>query len=94
MDTGSDRLLLGTSDDGTAAVIFQGTLTANLGAENDLLRLGVALTSGGDANSRVVFAKTGSTIQGGPGVNVFEPVQSQYTGLPDGSIIGFASTPT
>jgi hypothetical protein len=32
MDDGSDRLLLGTADDGTAAVIFQGTLTANLGA--------------------------------------------------------------
>jgi hypothetical protein len=94
MDTGYDKLYLGISDNGSAPVTFQGTLTANLGAENDLLRLGVALTSGGDANSRVVFAKTGSTIQGGPGVNVFEPVQSQYTGLPDGSIIGFASTPT
>ena len=94
MDAGSDRLLLGTADDGTAAVIFQGTLTANLGAENDLLRLGIALASGGDANSRVEFAKTGSTIQGGPGVNVFNSAASQYSGLPDGSIMGFATEPT
>lgn len=94
MDAGYDKLYLGVSDDESAPVTFQGTLTANLGAENDLLRLGVALASGGDANARVDFVKTGSTIQGGPGVNRFEPSQGQYSGLPDGSIIGFAAEAT
>jgi len=91
---GGDTLAIGTRAGSSAPVTFQGALAADLGAENDLLRLGVALAAGGEANSRVEFTKTGSKILGGPGVNRFDKAGGQYAGLPDGSLVGFTTPAT
>lgn len=61
-------------------VTFVGKATIKAGAGNDLLELGLAPGSGGDANSAVVFSDATSVVDGGLGLNFFDALTSQFLG--------------
>lgn len=95
--SGFDRLMLATENGSSRPVTFQGTLVADMGSEDDILLLGRAGDlSGGDANTRVVFDPEvkGSGINGGTGVNTFQQVFSNFTGLPPSAIVNFTGGAT
>ncbi len=75
---GSDVFRVARPPGTTGPVTFVGKVTVQAGLGNDLLRLGRAATDGGDANSRVVF--NGGTIDGGDGVNDFDPARARRSG--------------
>jgi len=89
--TGATTIDLGTGDDtwnaandpatSTDRVTFTGTVTAKLGAGNDTLRLGVAVASGGNANTTVDFSTSSANkIDGGTGLNFYDDEAAQLTG--------------
>ena len=93
---GFDRLLLATEAGASRPVSFQGTLVADMGSEDDILLLGRSGDPfGGDANTRVVFDPDvlGSRINGGTGVNTFDRLFSNFTGLPPTAIVNFPGGP-
>ncbi len=69
---GDDTIDLGiTTNLMVKAATFTGKVTIKTGAGNDKLRLG---TNGGDGNSVPVFGTLGSTIDGGTGFNLYDPL--------------------
>jgi hypothetical protein len=56
---------------------FVGKAKFIAGTGNDVLSLGVAVAAGGDANSAVVFTDPTSSVDGGLGLNDFDPTTAQ-----------------
>jgi hypothetical protein len=77
VDLGSGADNLSVEPDGVSGgtTTFRDRLTASLGTGNDGLVLGVTGTV-----AQVVFAVPGSTIDGGPGADTFDPAGSNVTG--------------
>jgi hypothetical protein len=72
-----------TAADGSPGpTTFTGLTKITAGAGNDSLFLGLAqgAPNNGDANSRVVFSTPGSVIDGGLGLDFFDPTSAQFTG--------------
>lgn len=92
--TGATTIDLGAGDDEwraandpgttTGPVTFTGKVNAKLGAGNDTLILGLAVASGGNANTLVGFsASSTNKIDGGSGLNLYDDGAAQTTGTVD-----------
>jgi hypothetical protein len=79
LGAGDDALAI-ASDPATNAgqVSFDGTVNAKLGAGNDTLLLGLANSSGGNANTSVDFSTSpANKIDGGSGLNLYDDEHAQ-----------------
>ena len=75
LGSGADDLSVEPGTAITGPTTFHDKLTATLGTGNDQLILGVA-----SAPAQAVFLVSGSTIDGGPGVDAFDLVDSNVMG--------------
>lgn len=84
MGAGDDQILIGLLLNASGPVTFKAPVTMACGAGNDLLSLGVVDNPGitEDDNSRVVFGQGVVTkIDGGVGLNLFDPQAGHVDGL-------------
>jgi hypothetical protein len=79
-DTGSgdDTISMAQNTGAANPVTFTGKVTITAGVGNDTLFLGVDVADG-DVNSKVVFMDGTSIIDGGTGINNFDPSSAQFT---------------
>jgi hypothetical protein len=81
LGSGNDSITMGQLIGATAPVTFSGTAKILAGTGDDSLFLGLDAGSGGDANSRVVFSGPGNIVDGGDGIDFFDSVTGQFSGV-------------
>lgn len=83
LGNGDDTISMGqnTALDGSpGGDTFVGKAKITAGAGNDAVFLGLAVSAGGDAVSKVTFNDNTSVVDGGLGLDFFDPTSSQFTG--------------
>jgi fibronectin-binding autotransporter adhesin len=81
LGTGDDTISIAQNTGSTADVTFAKKTKILAGAGNDTLFLGLAndIVVGGDAHTKVVFTDPTSVVDGGTGVNDFDPTTAQFS---------------
>jgi hypothetical protein len=79
LGNGDDTITMAQNPGAANPVTFTGKATITAGAGNDTLFLGLDAADGGDTNSKVVFMDPTSIVDGGTGLNSFDPSTAQFT---------------
>jgi hypothetical protein len=85
MGSGDDSISIAQNTGGTDPVSFGGITKITAGTGNDSLVLGLAIGSGGDAGTNVVFGNAAASIlDGGLGLDDFDSADAQSNLTPTG----------
>jgi hypothetical protein len=82
LGTGDDTISVAQITGSTQAVAFNTTAKITAGVGNDTLLLGLATDPlvGGDLNTRAVFLGAGNVVEGGFGLDLYDPSMGQSNG--------------
>jgi hypothetical protein len=82
MGAGADTISIAQNTGTPGPVVFTGKATIKAGSGNDSMFLGLdPTTMGGDGTSNATFSDPTSSIDGGTGLDTYEPADGQATGL-------------
>jgi hypothetical protein len=93
LGSGDDQVLIGLLLKSDSPVVFDAPTTIGTGAGNDSMQLGIKddPNNPDDDNSRVQFKVAGNKIDGGLGVNTYDPEASHVDGLDATSLLHWSA---